>query len=88
METAHRYADASCQCRHCAAPVVALINARFAALNLLPLTDDQIACLCDCERSDEAWGMLDHWEACDWITGSERGEVAAFLARADMESQA
>lgn len=91
METAHRYNDPSCQCRHCAAPLFALIEARFAALAEAGpisdphLTNEQRACLCDPERVDEAWGMLDDWEARGYIVGSERGEVAAFIARAATE---
>lgn len=88
MITAHRYSDATCTCRHCVMNLAALINERFRARDLLPLTDDQLDCLCDPARVDEAWGMLDHWEATGWIVGSERGEVAAFLTRHEQESQA
>lgn len=92
METAHRYSDASCQCRHCAKPLFEMIEARFTSLaesgkiSDPELTEEQRECLCDPGRADEAWAMLDDWEARGYLVGSERGEVAAFITRAETDS--
>lgn len=45
------------------ATLVGSLNAESDRLNLEPLTSDQIECLGDAERIDEAIGMLDDFEA-------------------------
>jgi hypothetical protein len=58
---------------------VAEINREFSAMALNPITQDQIDCLRDPERADEALDMLDDWEARLGLRGYWREELGAYI---------
>lgn len=62
------------------------VNAEFAALRYLPVTAEQIECLCDPARYEEALEMVDDWESRLGLSSYWRGELAAYLTEKEMQS--
>lgn len=59
--------------------ILAGVNADLTANGLTPLNDEQVACLNDADRTDEALELIDDLEFRCGLSSHWRGEVAAFL---------
>jgi hypothetical protein len=65
------------------AALVERTNVHFAAYDMLPVAEEQLECLLDPERTDEALDMLDDWNArldlpddlhdelCEWVRDNQ-----------------